>query len=419
MEENLIDKSVIFAAPSGAGKSTIVKNIMKSFYSYLDVQFGFSVSHTTRPKGDSEIDGVDYHFISAEKFNEMIVNGEFLEWEEVYPGGFYGTSKAEVARIKSLGSIAVFDIDVEGARKIKTKLGDAVKYIFVEAPSLFELEKRIRERGRDKEERIIQRIAKAPHEMEQKIFADVVVTNDDLQEALFDTIHIIAKFLGIDTNSAAFGQMIYDLFKEKHNNTLVLITGMTNCGKTTQGKLLKEKFFPNARVADSGDLVRAYLASDTIDPEDKAKHDSGQVINPEKVAALWMMHLKKAFRAGRMIILSGSPRTMAEAEIILAECKKYGYTIICLTVDISEDEAIRRLTERNKVSGRIDTLDEISIRKKLDQNSDMKRAEDHLKQSEIAILRTVTGMQPIEYVTVGMDYAIQSTVNQEKIEQVG
>lgn len=415
MEENLIDKSVIFAAPSGAGKSTIVKNIMKSFYSYLDVQFGFSVSHTTRPKGDSEIDGVDYHFISAEKFNEMIVNGEFLEWEEVYPGGFYGTSKAEVARIKSLGSIAVFDIDVEGARKIKTKLGDAVKYIFVEAPSLFELEKRIRERGRDKEERIIQRIAKAPHEMEQKIFADVVVTNDDLQEALFDTIHIIAKFLGIDMNSAAFGQMIYDLFKEKHNNTLVLITGMTNCGKTTQGKLLKEKFFPNARVADSGDLVREYLGSNDMDPQDKISYESGGIISPDRVVLLWRDRLKKAFESGRMIILSGSPRSPREAYAIIRDCKEMRYNVVCLVIDISDDEAVTRLKKRNETSGRTDTLTPEAIQKKLQQTVKVINAVEAFRGIRRVKTHYISGIGSIPEITERLAHAIK----EKKIAQVG
>ncbi len=413
-------KSLTFAAPSGSGKTTIAKLIIQLFNQYLGIPLMFSVSTTSRKMRGNEKDGTDYHYVTVEKFQQMIDAEEFIEWQKVYePDGFYGTTKAEVARMHTLGKIPVFDIDVDGAKNMKSLFGEAIKYIFVQPPSFSELEKRLRDRNTDTEEDIVKRLAKAQYEFEQKKYADVVVINDDLQEALFDAIYIVAEFLGIDTNSAAFGQMIYDLFKEKHNNTLVLITGITNCGKTTQGKLLKEKFFPNARVADSGDLVREYLKSDDVNLEDKKKHDSGQVINPARVASLWIQYLEKAFNAGRMIILSGSPRTMAEAGIILRECNKYQYRIVCLTIDISENEAVRRLTERNKTSGRIDTLDESSIRKKLDQNGDMKTAKDHLKQSDIATLRTVTGMQPIPYVTAGMNYAIQSTVKQEKIEQIG
>lgn len=412
-------KSLIFAAPSGCGKTTLARKLVELFILYLDIPLAFSVSTTCRPKRGNEQEGVDYYFVTPEKFQEMIDNREFAEWQEVYEGGFYGTTKAEIARMHTLGKIPVFDIDVEGAKNMKKIYGKKVKFIFIEPPSLVELERRLRDRNTDSEEEIVKRLAKASHELEQKKYADTCVVNDDFQEALFDSIHIAVKFLNFRKNSAAFGQMIYDLFKEKHNNTLVLITGITNCGKTTQGKLLKEKCFPNARVADSGDLVRTYLNSDDIDPEDKKKHDSGQVINPEKVAALWMAHLKKAFRAGRMIILSGSPRTMAEAGIILRECDKYKYRIVCLTIDISENEAVRRLLERNKTSGRIDTLDKNSIRKKLDQSGDMKRGKYCLNQSEIAILRNVDGTQSIPYVTVGMNDAIKSAVKEKKLLRIG
>lgn len=408
-------KSLIFAAPSGCGKTTLARKLVELFILYLDIPLAFSVSTTCRPKRGNEQEGVDYYFVTPEKFQEMIDNREFAEWQEVYEGGFYGTTKVEIARMYTLGKIPVFDIDVEGAKNMKKIYGKKVKFIFIEPPSLAELERRLRGRGTDSEEEVTKRLAKASHELEQKIYADTRVVNDDFQEVLFDTIHVVAEFLGIDTNSASFGSMVYDLFKEKHNNTLILITGITNCGKTTQGKLLKEKCFPNARVADSGDLVREYLGSNDMDPQDKISYESGGIISPDRVALLWRDRLKKAFESGRMIILSGSPRSPREAYAIISDCKEMRYNIVCLIIDISDDEAVTRLKKRNETSGRTDTLTPEAIQKKLQQTVKVTNAVEVFRGIRRVKTHYISGIGSIPEITERLAH----TIKENKIAQVG
>ncbi len=185
-------KTVIFSAPSGAGKSTIVRNIL----AHYPGQFEFSVSATSRkPRGD-EKDGVEYYFIEADRFRELIAQDAFVEHEEVYQDRFYGTLKSEVERIWKEGKTIIFDVDVKGGYNLKRYFGDSARSFLILPPSMSVLEQRLRGRGTDCEEDILTRLAKAESEIE---FArgkfDVEVLNDDLNTALEQTYREIDAFL--------------------------------------------------------------------------------------------------------------------------------------------------------------------------------------------------------------------------------
>ena len=183
-------KLIIFSAPSGAGKTTIVKHLLKS-----GMNFGFSISATTRkPRGD-EVNGHDYYFLTEEEFKTKIHNNEFLEWEEVYPGSYYGTLKSEVERICSKGENIVFDIDVVGGYHIKKLYGDKALAVFIQPPSTGELEKRLIARSTDSEKVIQARLAKAEREMMYSRFFDVIIINDNLNVALKEAEDIVNTFL--------------------------------------------------------------------------------------------------------------------------------------------------------------------------------------------------------------------------------
>lgn len=184
-------KVVIFSAPSGAGKSTIVNHLLKKF-----PELEFSISATSRAPRGNEQDGREYYFFSDERFRQLIAEDKFVEHEEVYPGSFYGTLKSEVERIWAKGHVIVFDIDVKGGVNVKRIFGDKAFSVFIQAPSVDVLRQRLIGRGTDSAEAIEKRVAKAASEME---FAagkfDYVLVNDDLETALAEAEKIIGKFI--------------------------------------------------------------------------------------------------------------------------------------------------------------------------------------------------------------------------------
>jgi len=172
-------KLIVFSAPSGSGKTTIVQYLAKQ----AELNLGFSVSATSRPKRGDEIDGKDYHFISIEAFKKHIIQGNFIEFEEVYTNNFYGTLKSEIDRIWALGKHVIFDIDVEGGLNIKKQFPDKTLAIFVQPPSIEVMEQRLRGRKTDSEEKIKERVAKAQKEMKYATNFDVILLNDILEQA--------------------------------------------------------------------------------------------------------------------------------------------------------------------------------------------------------------------------------------------
>lgn len=183
-------KLIIFSAPSGAGKTTIVQHILKTF-----PNLQFSVSATTRALRGNEKDGVDYHFISQESFLHKVAKHEFVEFEEVYSGTFYGTLKSEIDRIWASGNHVIFDLDVEGGLRLKKKFEQDALAIFVQAPSLDVLKERLRGRGTDSEEKLIERFAKAEKEMGYADKFDVVLPNFDLETACAEAVKLVGDFL--------------------------------------------------------------------------------------------------------------------------------------------------------------------------------------------------------------------------------
>ena len=190
MKNQVQGKLIIFSAPSGAGKTTIVKHLLES-----DLDLQFSISAASRPKRPNEIDGRDYYFISAEDFRRKIKNDEFLEWEEVYKDHFYGTLKSEVERILAQGKNVIFDVDVVGGMNIKKYYGDKALSVFVMPPSVTHLEQRLRGRSTESDENLKKRIEKAEHEMSFKDKFDFVLINDDLKTALLEAEKVVKEFI--------------------------------------------------------------------------------------------------------------------------------------------------------------------------------------------------------------------------------
>ena len=184
-------KAVIISAPSGAGKTTIVRNLMQ----HPELNLSFSISATTRPKRNGEIDGKDYYFLSKDEFLKKIDNQEFIEWQEVYKDQFYGTLKSEVKRLFDLGKNIIFDVDVKGALNLKKYFGNNAITIFIKPPSLKELENRLRKRATDNEEQIKKRLARAQEELNYENKFDVVILNDDLRTAINQTFNTVKNFL--------------------------------------------------------------------------------------------------------------------------------------------------------------------------------------------------------------------------------
>ncbi|MBR4046263.1 MAG: guanylate kinase [Alistipes sp.] len=183
-------KLVIFSAPSGSGKTTIVRELLKRFNC-----FEFSISATSRQPRGQEQNGVDYYFLSNEEFKERVARDEFVEWEEVYQGTCYGTLKSEMERIWAKGNIILFDVDVMGGINLKHIFGDNACSVFIMPPSVEELERRLRGRGTDAEEVIQKRIAKAEFELSKASEFDHVVVNDKLEEAVDKVAEIITRFI--------------------------------------------------------------------------------------------------------------------------------------------------------------------------------------------------------------------------------
>lgn len=188
----MLGKLIIFSAPSGAGKTTIVRHLLNQ-----NLNLEFSISATSRGMRHTETNGKDYYFLSPEEFKAKIQNDEFLEWEEVYAGTFYGTLKSEVDRIRNNGQNVIFDVDVVGGCNIKKYYGDEALAIFVQPPSVEELRNRLVSRSTDAPEVIEKRVAKAEYELTFADKFDVVITNDQLENALVQAERVIREFIAL------------------------------------------------------------------------------------------------------------------------------------------------------------------------------------------------------------------------------
>ncbi len=186
----MTNKVIIFSAPSGSGKSTIVNHLLSKF-----PKLAFSISATSRaPRGEEE-HGKEYYFYSSEEFKDLIQKEAFVEYEEVYSGSFYGTLRSELERLWSDGRIIVFDIDVVGAVNLKKVFGENALSIFIKAPSIEELEKRLSSRGTDSKEEIEKRLTKSKQELEFEKHFDTTIINDKLEQALEQAEKTIDNFI--------------------------------------------------------------------------------------------------------------------------------------------------------------------------------------------------------------------------------
>lgn len=184
-------KLIVFSAPSGSGKTTIVKHLLKKPELNLD----FSISATSREKRGQEIHGKDYYFVSIKKFQSHITNGDFVEWEEVYTNNYYGTLNEEVKRIWNTGKHVIFDIDVVGGLNIKKKYPEQTLAVFVKSPSLDEMERRLRNRKTESDDKIMERVSKAKKEVQFAKDFDVVLVNDDLDKAKEEAFKLVKEFV--------------------------------------------------------------------------------------------------------------------------------------------------------------------------------------------------------------------------------
>jgi guanylate kinase len=184
-------KVIIISAPSGAGKTTIVKHLLGLENLHLE----FSISACTRPKRDDETDRSDYYFMTVDEFKSKIDDNLFLEWEEVYKGSYYGTLKSEVDRIWKKGNHILFDVDVEGAVNLKQFFKNQALSIFIKPPSIEELQRRLEKRGMDTPDKIQKRINKAGYEMKFASKFDRTIINDNLKIALQEAENMVLEFL--------------------------------------------------------------------------------------------------------------------------------------------------------------------------------------------------------------------------------
>jgi len=189
-------KLIVFSAPSGSGKTTIVRHLLKQD----ELNLEFSISATSREKRGDEIDGKDYYYLSAQEFKNSIKADNFLEWEEVYRDNFYGTLKTEVERIWALGKHVIFDIDVSGGLRIKRKFPEETLAIFVKPPSIDELKIRLKKRKTESEDKINMRVAKASAELATAPLFDVIIENDNLERALKEANTLVNNFVNSSAN---------------------------------------------------------------------------------------------------------------------------------------------------------------------------------------------------------------------------
>ncbi len=185
-------KLIIISAPSGCGKSTIIGDIMDR--GELDLQF--SVSATNRKPRPGEVDGVNYHFLSDQQFNDLIAEGAFVEYEQVYPGRYYGTLKSELQNRVNEGHNVILDIDVKGGINVKKQFGSDAISIFIAPPGIEELRRRLKGRGSDSDEEIEQRVGRAEYELGYQQEYDHVIINDTLQDAIAEIERLMADFIG-------------------------------------------------------------------------------------------------------------------------------------------------------------------------------------------------------------------------------
>jgi guanylate kinase len=184
-------KIIIITAPSGAGKTSITKHLLKTFPGEL----AFSISAATRQKRNYEKDGVDYYFMSVDDFKEKIQQNAFVEWEMVYEGKYYGTLTSEIHRIWQEGKVPLLDIDVQGAVHVQQEHREQTLSIFIEPPSVDELKKRLNSRGTETPESLDTRLNKATYELSFKDHFDRVIVNDDLEKACKEAVNIVSTFL--------------------------------------------------------------------------------------------------------------------------------------------------------------------------------------------------------------------------------
>ncbi len=183
-------KCIIFSAPSGAGKTTIVHHLLSQMN-----ELEFSISATSRNKREGEKNGKDYHFLSVEEFKSAINNDSFVEWEEVYANNYYGTLKSEMKRIWDKEKHVIFDVDVQGGIKLKSIFGDKALSVFVQPPSIQELENRLRNRGTETEESIKRRVGKANEEIQSAEKFDYILVNNHLDKAKKEAVLAVLSFL--------------------------------------------------------------------------------------------------------------------------------------------------------------------------------------------------------------------------------
>lgn len=183
-------KCVIFSAPSGAGKTTIVHALLDKIST-----LSFSVSACSRDPRPNEVNGKDYHFLGLEGFQQAILNEELIEWEEVYTNNYYGTLRSEIEKIWQQGKTVIFDVDVIGGLNLKRMFGNQALAIFVQPPSIDVLEKRLRHRSTETEDKINQRMLKATTELSKATDFDIVLVNDDLQQAIITAKGIVEHFI--------------------------------------------------------------------------------------------------------------------------------------------------------------------------------------------------------------------------------
>lgn len=190
MDRQQEGKCIIFSAPSGAGKTTIVHALLERIN-----QLAFSVSACSREPRPNEVDGKDYHFLGVAGFQKAILEDQFVEWEEVYTNNYYGTLKSEMERIWSKGQTVIFDVDVIGGLNLKKFYGDKALAIFVHPPSYEELERRLRARSTETEDKIQQRMSKAKRELDRAPQFDIILENNQLDRAIQQAEDIVLEFL--------------------------------------------------------------------------------------------------------------------------------------------------------------------------------------------------------------------------------